>query len=70
MGELFQRHLIEVNRFLTGKPNTKVFRIHYHRILREPQAVAEEMTAFLEAPLDIKAMVGQVDGSLYRNRMK
>jgi len=68
--ELFQRHLIEVNRFLAAKPNTKVLRVHYHRVLREPQTVAEEVTAFLGAPLDIKAMVGQVDGSLYRNRMK
>ena len=70
MGELFQRHLIEVNRWLTAKANTKVYRIHYHRVLREPQAVAEEVAAFLGVPLDIKAMVGQVDGSLYRNRMK
>jgi hypothetical protein len=44
--------------------------VHYHRVLREPRAVAEEVTAFLQAPLDIDAMVGQVDGSLYRNRMK
>jgi hypothetical protein len=70
VGELFQRHLIDVNKWLAAKPNTSVFRIHYHRVLREPQAVAEEVTAFLGAPLDIKAMVGQVDGSLYRNRMK
>jgi|SRR5580704_2750327 hypothetical protein len=70
VGELFQRHLIEVNKWLAAKPNTSVFRIHYHRVLREPRAVAEEVTAFLGAPLDIKAMEGQVDGSLYRNRMK
>jgi hypothetical protein len=70
VGELFQRHLIEVNRFLTAKANTSVYRIHYHRILREPQPVAEEVVAFLGLPLDVKAMVEQVDGSLYRNRMK
>jgi len=70
MGELFQRHLIEVNRFLTAKPNTQVYRIHYHRILREPQVVAEEVATFLGTPLDLQAMVVQVDGNLYRNRMK
>ncbi|MGA7683689.1 MAG: sulfotransferase [Terriglobales bacterium] len=70
VGELFQRHLIDVNKWLAAKPKTSVHRVHYHRVLREPQAVAEEVTAFLGAPLDIKAMVGQVDGSLYRNRMK
>ena len=47
-----------------------MLRVHYHRVLREPQAVAEEVAAFLGVPLDIKAMVAQVDGSLYRNRMK
>src|SRR6202451_3764597 len=68
--ELFQRHLIEVNRFLGAKPKTKMLRVHYHRVLREPQTVAEEVNAFLGGALDVKAMVGQVDGSLYRNRMK
>jgi hypothetical protein len=68
--EAFQRHLIEVNKWLAGKANVQVSRVHYHRVLREPKAVAEEIAAFLEVPLDIEAMVRQVDGSLYRNRMK
>jgi hypothetical protein len=66
----FQRHLIEVNKWLAGKANVRVSRVHYHRVLHEPKAVAEEIAAFLQAPLDIEAMVRQVDGSLYRNRMK
>ncbi len=66
----FQRHLIEVNKWLAGKANIQVLRVHYHRVLREPQAVTEEIAAFLQAPLDIKAMVRQVDTNLYRNRMK
>jgi hypothetical protein len=68
--EAFQRHLIEVKKWLAGKPNVQVSRVHYHRVLREPKAVAEEIAAFLQVPLDIEAMVRQVDGSLYRNRMK
>jgi hypothetical protein len=68
--EHFQRHLVEVNKWLEGKANMQVCRVHYHRVLREPKAVAEEIAAFLQVPLDIDAMVGQVDGSLYRNRMK
>src|SRR5208282_1868741 len=68
--EAFQRHLIEVNKWLAGKANMRVARVHYHRVLREPKAVAEEMAAFLQVPLDIAAMVRQVDGNLYRNRMK
>jgi hypothetical protein len=68
--EAFQRHLLEVNKWIAGKPNIKAARVHYHRVLREPKAVADEVAAFLEVPLDIAAMVQQVDGSLYRNRMK
>jgi hypothetical protein len=68
--EAFQRHLIEVNKWLAGKANVQVSRVHYHRVLREPKVVAEETAAFLQVPLDIEAMVRQVDGSLYRNRMK
>jgi hypothetical protein len=68
--EAFQRHLIEVNRWLAGKANVQVSRVHYHRVLREPKAVAEEIAVFLQVPLDIESMVRQVDGSLYRNRMK
>jgi hypothetical protein len=68
--EAFQRHLIEVNQWLAGKSNVKVARVHYHRVLREPKPVAEEVAAFLGTPLDIEAMVRQVDGSLYRNRLK
>ncbi len=68
--DAFQRHLIEVNKWLAGQANVQVLRVHYHRVLREPKAVAEEVAAFLQVLLDINAMVGQVDGSLYRNRMK
>ncbi|SRR5712692_6765635 len=68
--EAFQRHLIEVNKWLAGKSNVQVSRVHYHRVLREPKAVAGKIAAFLGVPLDIEAMVRQVDGSLYRNRMK
>jgi Sulfotransferase domain len=68
--EAFQRHLIEVNRWLANRENVRVLRVHYHRVLREPTVVAEELVAFLEVRLDIQAMVRQVDESLYRNRMK
>jgi hypothetical protein len=59
-----------VNKWLTGKQNVKLLRVHYHRVLREPKVVAEEIGAFLEAPLGLEAMIQQVDGNLYRNRMK
>jgi len=68
--EAFQRHLIEVNQWLASQPNIRVSRVHYHRVLREAKTVAEEVTKFLGVPLEIPEMVEQVDGTLYRNRMK
>lgn len=68
--EAFQRHLIEVNRWLAAKPNIQILRVHYHRALREPKATAESVADFLEVSLDLDAMTSEVDQSLYRNRMK
>ena len=68
--EGFQRHLIEVNRWLNGKPNIALLRVHYHRTLREPKATADAVAEFLKVPLDIEAMTREVDQNLYRNRMK
>jgi hypothetical protein len=68
--EFFQKHLLEMNKWVAGQENMKMLRVHYHRVLREPRTVAEEVAVFLQVPLDIDAMVKQVDGSLYRNRMK
>ena len=68
--EAFQRHLIEVNQWMASQSNMKVCRIHYHRILREPKTVAEAVAEFLQVPLNLEAMTGEVDESLYRNRIK
>ena len=68
--QAFQRHLIEVNKWLAGKPGVQVMRVHYHRVLREAKTVAEELVQFLGVSLDVASMAQQVDGALYRNRMK
>ena len=68
--EAFQRHLLEMNKWVAANENMRMLRVHYHRVLREPKPVAEEVAAFLQAPLNIAAMVQQVDGTLNRNRMK
>lgn|ERR1022692_1022837 len=64
----FQHHLIEVKKWLAGRTDIAVLRVHYHDILREPQATAEAVARFLRIPLDIKVMTQQVDTNLYRNR--
>jgi hypothetical protein len=55
---------------MARQSNMQVLPVHYHRLLREPKPVAEEVAKFLRTALDLEAMAQQVDGSLYRNRMK
>jgi hypothetical protein len=66
----FQDHLADVYRWLDGNPHAKVNRVQYHDVLGEPQKTVEAVTKFLEVPLNVEAMVKQVDGSLYRQRRK
>jgi hypothetical protein len=68
--EAFQRHLIETSQWIARQSNMQVLRVHYHRVLREPVTVAKEVSDFLGLGLDLDAMVKQIDGSLYRNRIK
>ena len=64
----FEKHLREVYAWLDSKSYLKSIRISYHDALSKPQQMSRQVADFLGVPLDIKAMVGQVDSSLYRNR--
>jgi hypothetical protein len=66
----FEKHLREVYAWMEGKPYVKVMRVQYHDVLSKPQQIGQQLAEFLEAPLDLEAMVQQVDASLYRNRSK
>jgi hypothetical protein len=64
----FEKHLRDVHAWLDGKPNVRALRIPYHEVLQDSKATAKKLADFVELPLDLEAMVQQVDGSLYRNR--
>ena len=64
----FQKHLGEVDAWLDGNPNVQALRIPYHDVLQDARGIGQKLTDFLGLPLNLEAMVGQVDGSLYRNR--
>lgn len=44
--------------------------VDYHRILADPKEVATEIETFLGKPLNIQAMIEQVDKDLYRSKTK
>jgi len=64
----FQKHLREVDRWLEGTPRVKSVDVRYHDLLRQPRRVAQQLVMFLGIPLDVDAIVEQVDQKLYRQR--
>jgi hypothetical protein len=68
MSAAFEKHLREVYAWMDSKANVKALRIPYHEVLSRPKEIAASLTEFLQIPMDLNAMVQQVDSSLYRNR--
>jgi len=64
----FEKHLREVNAWMDGSAHVKALRVAYHDVLRDPETAGKKAAEFLEIELNLPAMVGQVDASLYRNR--
>lgn len=63
-----QAHLSQVNAWLKDKTGLPVCRVHYHDVLGNPLLISAKIQGFLEHTLDVDAMAGQVDASLYRQR--
>ena len=65
---MFRAHLAETERWLEQAPHCTWMRVDYNALLAEPAPRAAAVDAFLGGGLDIAAMAGVVDPSLYRNR--
>lgn len=65
-----QAHLNQVSAWLKTRRDISVFRVNYQDVLQSPQRVADNLQQFLNCPLDVGAMVQQVDPSLYRQRSR
>jgi hypothetical protein len=68
MRELFQDDLWRSGWLLKNRPQFEAIDVHYTAILAEPAEQARRINAFLGGRLDVGAMAGAVDPSLYRNR--
>ena len=65
-----EAHLNQVNAWLERHRALRVCHVDYHRVLAEPRITAEAIQRFLDVPLDVEAMAGQVDLSLYRQQQR
>jgi hypothetical protein len=68
MAELFRRHVVRVEAWLSEQPNMDVIYVEYGGILNAPLEQAGRVNEFLDGVLDVTRMAGVVDPSLYRQR--
>jgi hypothetical protein len=68
MARLFITELSAFGKWARQQRHFRMIDVDYNRILQEPRGELERVKSFLGVPLDLDAMVGVVDESLYRNR--
>lgn len=68
LAKAFDSQLAQLRAWLVTQPCIALLPVAYHRVIEQPQAVAEELAAFLDLPLDTAAMVQAVDPTLHRQR--
>ncbi len=66
--QMFQKELDKIERWLEGQANLATLFVDYNRVIQEPRREVAPVNDFLGGMLDIEAMAGVVDSSLYRNR--
>jgi hypothetical protein len=68
MARALQGHLAQVKAALSSRPEMSVCWMEYSRLIHDAAAAAADIQKFLNIPLDLAAMIAQVDPSLYRQR--
>ena len=68
MRQNYELHLKEVYYWLDRTPNFQVLYLDYLAVVGDPLGEARRISVFLGRQLDVEAMAGAVEASLYRNR--
>jgi hypothetical protein len=68
MAVLFERHIRQIEQWLSTQSNMQVLYLHYSDILAEPLAQIERINDFLGGRLNSERMIEAIDPNLYRNR--
>lgn len=63
-----QKHLSVMKPWLIRQPNIDVLYVNYNRLMTKPGPVCEQITEFLDLPLNQARMLAVPDKQLYRNR--
>ena len=68
MRQTFERHLNDLESWLTAQPNIALLDINYSEVIANPLSSIQIVKDFLKLELDSERMLGVVNKNLYRNR--
>lgn len=69
MRQTFERHLKDIESWLTAQPNISLLDLNYNEMIANPQPGVRMINDFLKVELDADRMVAVVNRNLYRNRV-
>lgn len=64
-----QKHLSAMKPWLVRQPNIEVLYVNYNTLMQKPEPLCEQITDFLDLPLNQTRMLAVPDKQLYRNRI-
>jgi hypothetical protein len=64
-----QKHLSVMKPWLVRQPNMEVLYVNYNSLMAKPESLCEQITEFLDLPLNRTRMLAVPDQQLYRNRI-
>jgi hypothetical protein len=65
---MFRNHLGKFANWVKDRPDYRVLDVDYNALVADPEPIAAEINRFLGGGLNVAAMAGTVEPSLYRNR--
>jgi hypothetical protein len=69
MRQTFERHLKDIESWLSAQPNISILDVNYNEMIANPQPGVRMINDFLKVELDADRMVAVVNRNLYRNRV-
>jgi hypothetical protein len=68
LAKLFDKHLRQVNDWISRQHNVKRLDVNYNEMLKNPRPFIERVNAFLGSQLNTEKMAQVVDPNLHRQR--
>ena len=68
MEQRFRNHLVAIKAWLIRQANIKVFYVNFTSLIADPKTLCNQISEFIDIPLDLDRMISVPTEKLYRNR--